>query len=210
MSGARLDRRSLPSTRMPAATTESISASRASGSTTTPGPITDRVYGITTGFGRFAEVSVPRDRLLELQQNLVRSHAGGVGDPLPDETVRVMIVLRANALARGLSGIRVSTVERLLDLLAADVLPLVPEKGSVGASGDLAPLAHLALGLTGEGFVRRRGRVLRAARALRDATIRPVVLEAKEGLALVNGVQMSVAVGGLALSTAIRLSEIAD
>ena len=170
----------------------------------------DRVYGITTGFGRFAEVSVPRDRLLELQQNLVRSHAGGVGDPLPDETVRAMIALRANALARGLSGIRVSTVERLLDLLAADVLPLVPEKGSVGASGDLAPLAHLALGLTGEGFVRRRGRVLRAARALRDARIRPVVLGAKEGLALINGVQMSVAIGGLALARAVELCRAAD
>jgi histidine ammonia-lyase len=170
----------------------------------------DRVYGITTGFGRFAEVTVPRDRLLELQQNLIRSHAAGVGDPLSDEVVRAMIALRANALARGLSGIRASTVERLLDLLAADVLPLVPEKGSVGASGDLAPLAHLALGLTGEGFVRRQGRVLRAARALKDARIRPVALQAKEGLALVNGVQMSVAVGGLALAAAIRLSRVAD
>jgi len=129
----------------------------------------DRVYGITTGFGRFAEVTVPRDRLLELQQNLIRSHAAGVGNPLSDEAVRAMIALRANALAQGRSGIRVSTVERLLDLLAADVLPLVPEKGSVGASGDLSPLAHLALGLTGEGFVRRRGRVLRAARALEQA-----------------------------------------
>jgi len=105
----------------------------------------DTVYGITTGFGRFADVAIPRERLAELQQNLVRSHAAGVGDPLPDEAVRAMMALRANALARGLSGIRVSTVERLLAMLAADVLPVVPEKGSVGASGDLAPLSHLAL-----------------------------------------------------------------
>jgi histidine ammonia-lyase len=170
----------------------------------------DAVYGITTGFGRFADVRVPRERLRELQQNLVRSHAAGVGEPLSDETVRAMIVLRANALARGRSGIHVQTVERLLALLEADVLPVVPEKGSVGASGDLAPLAHLALGLTGEGSVRRRGKTMPAARALRAARIQPVQLEAKEGLALINGVQMSVAVGGLALHRAIRSSRIAD
>jgi histidine ammonia-lyase len=170
----------------------------------------DRVYGITTGFGLFADVAIPPERLQELQQNLVRSHAAGIGDPLSDEAVRAMIVLRANALASGRSGVRVSTVERLLEMLAADVLPIVPEKGSVGASGDLAPLAHLALGLTGEGFVRRRGRTVAAARALRDAEIDPVTLEAKEGLALINGVQMSVAVGGLALFRALRLSRIAD
>ena len=170
----------------------------------------DRIYGITTGFGRFADVAIPRERLTELQRNLVRSHAAGVGDPLPDGAVRAMMALRANALARGRSGIRVSTVETLLAMLAAEVLPVVPEKGSVGASGDLAPLAHLALALTGEGNVRRGGRVVRAARALPDARIRPVTLEAKEGLALVNGVQMSVAVGGLALSAAIRLSRVAD
>ncbi|HEX9689182.1 MAG TPA: histidine ammonia-lyase [Thermoanaerobaculia bacterium] len=170
----------------------------------------DRVYGITTGFGRFAEVTIPRDRLEEVQQNLVRSHAAGVGDPLSDEAVRAMIALRANALAVGRSGVRVSTVERLLAMLEADVLPVVPEKGSVGASGDLAPLAHLALGLMGEGFVRREGRVVRAARALRDAGIEPVALQAKEGLALINGVQMSVAVGGLALFRAIRLCRVAD
>jgi histidine ammonia-lyase len=170
----------------------------------------ERIYGITTGFGRFADVSIPRVRLTELQRNLVRSHAAGVGEPLSDGVVRAMMALRANALARGRSGIRVSTVETLLEMLATDVLPVVPEKGSVGASGDLAPLAHLALALTGEGDVRRGGRVVRAARALKDAGISPVTLEAKEGLALVNGVQMSVAVGGLALSRAIRLSRIAD
>lgn len=170
----------------------------------------ERIYGITTGFGRFADVAIPPDRLTELQRNLIRSHAAGVGDPLSDDAVRAMMALRANALARGLSGIRVSTVETLLEMLGADVLPLVPEKGSVGASGDLAPLAHLALALIGEGDVRRGGRVVRAARALKDAKISPVTLEAKEGLALVNGVQMSVAVGGLALARAIRLSRVAD
>jgi histidine ammonia-lyase len=170
----------------------------------------ESIYGITTGFGRFADVAISPDRLTELQRNLVRSHAAGVGDPLPDGVVRAMMALRANALARGRSGIRVSTVQTLLEMLAKDVLPLVPEKGSVGASGDLAPLAHLALALMGEGDVRRGKRVVRAARALKDAGISPVTLEAKEGLALVNGVQMSVAVGGLALFQAIRLSRVAD
>src|SRR5512143_3363530 len=170
----------------------------------------DRVYGITTGVGRFAEVAIPAEKLEELQRNLVRSHAAGVGAPLPDEAVRAMMALRANALAAGRSGVRISTVERLLDLLRADILPIVPEKGSVGASGDLAPLAHLALGLTGDGLVRRNGRVLPAARALADAGIEPVTLQAKEGLALINGVQMSVAVGGLALQQAVRLARVAD
>jgi histidine ammonia-lyase len=170
----------------------------------------EKVYGITTGFGRFAEVAIPAEKLAKLQQNLVRSHAAGVGPPLPDEAVRAMILLRANALAAGRSGVRVSTVERLLDLLRADVLPIVPSQGSVGASGDLAPLAHLALGLIGEGSVRRQGRVVAAARALAAAGIEPVTLQAKEGLALVNGVQMSVAVGGLALHRAIRLVRVAD
>jgi len=170
----------------------------------------DTVYGITTGFGRFADVAIPRDRLVELQRNLIRSHSAGVGEPLPDEAVRAMIALRANALAAGRSGIRVKTVETLLAMLEADVLPIVPSKGSVGASGDLAPLAHLALGLTGEGSVRHRGRVMRAAKALKAAEIEPVSLEAKEGLALVNGVQMSVAVGGLALARALRLCRVAD
>jgi histidine ammonia-lyase len=168
------------------------------------------VYGITTGFGRFADVAIPTEKLTELQRNLVRSHAAGVGTPLSDEVVRGMIALRANALAAGLSGVRVSTVERLLAMLEKDVLPIVPEKGSVGASGDLAPLSHLALGLIGEGSVRVGGRVVSASRALAAARIRPVVLQAKEGLALVNGVQMSVAVGGLALFQALRLARVAD
>ena len=170
----------------------------------------DRVYGVTTGFGKFADVTIPAGRIEELQRNLVRSHCAGVGAPLADRSVRAMMLLRANALAKGLSGIRVGTVRALLDMLHADLLPVVPEQGSVGASGDLAPLAHLALGLMGEGRVRRRGRSLPAGRALGDAGLRPVALAAKEGLALVNGVQMSVAVGGLALARALFLSRAAD
>jgi len=170
----------------------------------------ERVYGVTTGFGKFADVAIPRDRIEALQRNLIRSHAAGVGAPLPDRAVRAMMALRVNALARGCSGIRVETVEALLAMLAADVLPVVPEQGSVGASGDLAPLAHLALALIGEGRVRVGGREGPAASALRRARLRPVALAAKEGLALINGVQMSVAVGGLALQRALQLSRVAD
>jgi histidine ammonia-lyase len=169
-----------------------------------------RVYGVTTGFGKFADVAIPPDALRELQRNLVRSHAAGVGEPLSDDAVRATMLLRANALARGRSGIRVATVETLLALLAADVLPVIPSQGSVGASGDLAPLAHLALVLIGEGRVRVRGVEMPAARALRRVRVRPVELAAKEGLALINGVQMSVAVGGLALARAIDLARVAD
>jgi histidine ammonia-lyase len=170
----------------------------------------DRVYGVTTGFGKFADVAIPPHQIAELQRNLIRSHAAGVGPRLDAPDVRAMMVLRANALARGNSGIRVATVETLLALLAADVLPVVPSQGSVGASGDLAPLAHLALALIGEGRVVVRGREAPAVRALRRARIRPVELAAKEGLALINGVQMSVAVGGLALARAIELTRISD
>jgi histidine ammonia-lyase len=170
----------------------------------------ERVYGLTTGFGKFAEVAISPEEIEQLQKNLIRSHAAGVGEPLPDGAVRVMMALRANALARGFSGVRVSTVETLLEMLAADLLPVVPRKGSVGASGDLAPLAHLALALIGEGEVRRRGRRLPARRALASARIAPVALGAKEGLALINGVQMTVAVGGLALGRALFLARAAD
>lgn len=169
-----------------------------------------RVYGVTTGFGKFADVTIPPDQIGALQKNLVRSHAAGVGQPLGAPAVRAMMVLRANALARGRSGIRVGTVETLLAMLGADILPVVPSQGSVGASGDLAPLAHLALALLGEGRVRARGVAMPAARAFRRARIRPVALAAKEGLALINGVQMSVAVGGLALARAIELCRVAD
>ncbi|HEY6147350.1 MAG TPA: histidine ammonia-lyase, partial [Thermoanaerobaculia bacterium] len=139
-----------------------------------------------------------------------RSHSAGVGQPLDDAVVRAMIALRVNALAKGCSGIRVSTVQALLAMLEADVLPVIPSQGSVGASGDLAPLAHLALGLIGEGRARWRGKEMAASSALSGAGLAPVTLGAKEGLALVNGVQMSVAVGGLALGGALFLSRVAD
>ncbi len=170
----------------------------------------ERVYGLTTGFGKFADVAVAPGDLEALQRNLIRSHAAGVGDPLADGAVRAMIALRVNALAKGFSGIRASTVEALLALLDRDVLPVIPCQGSVGASGDLAPLAHLALGLMGEGRARYRGRNMGARAALAAARLKPVTLAAKEGLALVNGVQMSVAVGGLALERALYLSRVAD
>ena len=170
----------------------------------------ERVYGVNTGFGRFADVPIAPEDIEALQRNLVRSHSAGVGRPLADEAVRAMMVLRANALAKGRSGVRVSTVETLLRMLAADCLPAVPEQGSVGASGDLAPLAHLALALIGEGRAHLKGRTLSATAALRRSRIRPVTLGAKEGLALINGVQMSVAVGGLALHRALYLCRVAD
>ena len=168
------------------------------------------VYGVTTGFGKFADVPIAPGDLETLQRNLIRSHTAGVGTPLSDAAVRAMIALRANALARGHSGIRPSTVDALLAMLAKDVLPLIPSQGSVGASGDLAPLSHLALGLMGEGEARVRGRVRPARQALRSAGLAPVALQAKEGLALINGVQMSVAVGGLALHRAIELVRASD
>jgi histidine ammonia-lyase len=170
----------------------------------------EKVYGLTTGFGNFADVAISPEQIETLQRNLIRSHTAGVGEPLSDRSVRAMMALRANALARGLSGVRVSTVETLLAMLSADLLPVVPRQGSVGASGDLAPLAHLALALMGEGDIRRFGRRLPARRALAAARIRPVTLGAKEGLALINGVQMSVAVGGLALERALFLARAAD
>ena len=169
-----------------------------------------RVYGLTTGFGNFADVTISPEEIEVLQRNLVRSHAAGVGERLPDRDVRAMMVLRANALARGFSGIRPATVATLVAMLSADLLPPIPSQGSVGASGDLAPLAHLALALMGEGDLIRRGSRVPARRALAGARIRPVTLGAKEGLALINGVQMSVAVGGLALARAIELARVAD
>jgi histidine ammonia-lyase len=168
------------------------------------------VYGVNTGFGLLAHVRVPADRLAELQLNLVRSHAAGTGAPLDPRVVRAILALRANCLARGHSGVRLETVERLLDFLRTGVLPIVPEHGSVGASGDLAPLAHLALVLVGEGEALWRGRRVPGARALRAARLAPLVLEPKEGIALINGTQVMTAIGALALVEAERLAVVAD
>ena len=170
----------------------------------------DVVYGVTTGFGNFADVHIETSRLRELQVNLVRSHAAGVGAPLGAAETRALMLLRANVLAKGFSGVRLETLEALVALLNHGVHPVVPSQGSVGASGDLAPLAHLALALIGEGECVVDGRRLPAADALRARGLAPVVLEPKEGLALVNGTQLITAVLGLALARAERLVRAAD
>jgi histidine ammonia-lyase len=168
------------------------------------------VYGINTGFGNFANVRIPHDSLAELQLNLLRSHAAGVGDPLPEPVVRATMALRANVLAKGFSGIRVETLDLLLALLNRRVHPLVPSRGSVGASGDLAPLAHLALVVIGEGEVWHSGVREPAAAALARAGLAPATLAPKEGLALINGTQPSTALLGLTLAGALGLARSAD
>src|SRR6184192_2236301 len=145
------------------------------------------VYGVNTGFGKLSDVRIPQNDLRQLQLNLVRSHACGIGNPLSEPEVRAMMVLRANVLALGFSGIRCDVIDLLCEMLNRRVCPVVPEKGSVGASGDLAPLAHLALSLIGEGEAFFEGERMTSAEALRRAKLRPVHLEAKEGLALLNG-----------------------
>ncbi|MBA2541229.1 MAG: histidine ammonia-lyase [Deltaproteobacteria bacterium] len=168
------------------------------------------VYGVNTGFGALAEVRISSAQVTQLQQNLVRSHAAGVGTPLPRDAVRGMMLLRAAVLATGRSGARTVCCERLCELLAAGVHPIIPARGSVGASGDLAPLAHLALGMIGEGFAEYRGETLPATEALRRAGIEPLTLAAKEGLTLLNGTQHMTAVGGLAVFDAEATCRIAD
>ena len=168
------------------------------------------VYGINTGFGALAETRIPRESLGALQLNLLRSHAAGVGEPLPDRAVRATMALRANVLAKGFSGIRLQTVDNLIAVLNRRLHPVVPSRGSVGASGDLAPLAHIALCLIGEGDVWTGHGRRPAAAALRDAGLSPLVLGPKEGLALINGTQVSTAVAALALAAAERLARAAD
>jgi histidine ammonia-lyase len=162
-------------------------------------------YGITTGFGKLSDVAIPAGRLAELQVNLIRSHAAGVGPAMPDREVRAMMLLRANVIAKGYSGARAELAELLIGMLNADTLPLIPEQGSVGASGDLAPLAHLALALIGEGELRHDGRTAPAAQVLRDSRLEPVVLAPKEGIALINGTQAHTATAALAIVDAHRL-----
>jgi histidine ammonia-lyase len=170
-------------------------------------------YGINTGFGSFADVKIAPDALEALQLNLLRSHAAGLGEPLPPRTVRATMALRANVLAKGFSGIRVETLDAFIALLNHDVHPRVPSRGSVGASGDLAPLAHLALVLVGEGEVLEDDEdrnVIPGADALARAGLQPVTLGPKEGLALINGTQPSTAVLALALAAAEQLARAAD
>jgi histidine ammonia-lyase len=162
-------------------------------------------YGVTTGFGKLSDVAIPPDRLAELQVNLVRSHAAGVGDLLPEREVRGMMLLRANVISKGYSGARIDLAEQLLAMLNAGLYPSIPEQGSVGASGDLAPLAHLALSLIGEGKLNRGSESGPAADMLAAAGIRPVTLATKEGLTLINGTQAHTSIAALALVDAHRL-----
>ena len=170
----------------------------------------EHTYGVNTGFGRFVNRSIPEELTGELQLRLLRSHACGVGEPYADEIVRAAMLLRANTLAKGTSGARVATVELLLACLNRGLLPVVPARGSVGASGDLAPLAHLALPLVGEGEAFVEGERLPGFEALTRVGLEPIVLEAKEGLSLINGTQFMAASLALGLVRARRLARIAD
>ena len=168
------------------------------------------VYGVNTGFGALAEVRVGAADLKRLQQNLIRSHATGIGQPFSEPITRAIMLLRANVLMLGSSGVRATVPELLVDMLGAGVHPIIPEKGSVGASGDLAPLAHLALVLIGEGEAFFEGQRMPGGAALKAAGLTPVVLEAKEGLALINGTQAMTADAALVLERAFNLLKVAD
>ena len=168
------------------------------------------IYGVTTGFGAFKDRMIPLDRVRELQRNVVMSHAVGVGEPLDERTVRAMMLVRANTLAKGHSGIRLETLETLLAMINHGVHPVIPSQGSVGASGDLAPLAHMSLVLIGMGEAVYRGERLPGAEAMRRAGIPTIELEPKEGLALTNGTALMTAIGALTVHGAERLVEVAD
>lgn len=164
------------------------------------------IYGVNTGFGYFANKPISKEELETLQLNLVKSHAAGYGAPLPQEETRLAMALRLNVLVKGYTGVRYKLCQALFDLIRVEIYPVIPEYGSVGASGDLAPLAHLALPLVGHGHVVYRGKTMPAKDALKAAKLEPIKLEAKEGLSLVNGTQIMLAVGGLALAHAVSLA----
>lgn len=168
------------------------------------------VYGVTTGFGKFADVSISNEDCKELQRNLILSHACGCGKPFSTEVVRTIMLLRANALSKGYSGIRLETLNTLIEMLNKGVHPVIPEKGSLGSSGDLAPLAHMVLPMLGEGFAEYKGEVLSGKEAMDRAGIKVVELTAKEGLALINGTQVMTAVGSLAVYDSINLLKASD
>ncbi len=168
------------------------------------------VYGITTGFGKFSDVVISKDETKDLQRNLIISHSCGVGEPLDEEVVRGIMLLRANALSKGFSGIRLSTLNTLIEMLNKGVHPVIPEKGSLGASGDLAPLAHMVLVLLGEGEAYYKGERMPGKKAMELANIPTVELTSKEGLALINGTQVMTSVGALALYDGMNLAKIAD
>src|SRR5205807_1717402 len=168
------------------------------------------VYGVNTGFGKLSDIRIDQSELQSLQINLVRSHSCGLGNPLSIDEARAMLLLRANVLALGYSGCRAILIEKLIEMLNRGVTPVIPEKGSVGASGDLAPLAHLALTVIGEGEAFYEDERMPSTDALRRAGIEPLQLDVKEGLALLNGTQAMAAVGGLALHRAERVARLAD
>lgn len=169
-----------------------------------------KVYGVTTGFGHLSKVRIPQEQQVDLQHNLLRSHAAGVGEPLSEDVTRAMMLLLAASLARGNSGVRVEVVQLIVDLLNAHITPIIPSRGSVGASGDLAPLAHLALVLVGEGEASYHGQHLPGQEALQQAGLVPLRLQAKEGLALINGTHLMEAIGVLASVDAEMLVQSAE
>lgn len=168
------------------------------------------VYGITTGFGKFSDVFIGKDKTKDLQKKLIISHSCGVGKPLDEEIVRAIMLLRANALAKGYSGIRLSTVNTLIKMLNSGIHPIIPEKGSLGASGDLAPLAHMVLVMLGEGEAFYRGERVNGNIAMKKANIKTVELTSKEGLALINGTQVMTAIGAITVYDAINLLKTCD
>ena len=168
------------------------------------------IYGITTGFGKFADVNIDHEETKQLQKNLIMSHACGVGNFFEEEVVRTIMLLRANALAKGNSGIRLNTLETLIEMINENVLPQIPEKGSLGASGDLAPLAHMVLTLLGLGDAKYDNTVMSSKDAMKRAGIEPIELTSKEGLALINGTQVMTAVGVLTVYDALMLAKVAD
>ncbi len=168
------------------------------------------IYGVTTGFGEFSNIRINLKDIEQLQKNLIYSHAVGAGDPMPDEIVRAMMVLRINTLAKGYSGIRPETLDVLIGMFNAGIIPVIPSQGSVGASGDLVQLAHLVLTMMGKGAVKFQGKIVDARKALREAGLQPVNLSAKEGLALINGTQMMTAYTAFAVYEATQLCKLID
>jgi histidine ammonia-lyase len=170
------------------------------------------IYGVNTGFGAFGNVIIPTKEIKKLQVNLIRSHSTGVGDPLKTEITRALMLLRANTLSKGFSGIRLETLNTLIQMLNKKVHPIIPEKGSVGASGDLTPLSHMALVMIGEGEAEYNGQVFDGKEAMRRAKISPITLDVKEGVALINGTQMMTAIAALLINDAenlVRTAEVA-
>ncbi len=168
------------------------------------------IYGVNTGFGKFSDITIADDKIDELQNNLVMSHATGVGEPLPEEIVRAIILLKINSLAKGFSGVRMEVIQALMDMYHSGIIPVIPSKGSVGASGDLAPLAHLTLVLLGMGEAIYHGERMPGIKAMKKAGIPALTLKAKEGLALLNGLQVSTAIASLAFKQLEVLTQTAD